>query len=339
MGSDGLPPPPSICLDAATADRVAAELAVLATDSCTRRQKKSVEFEQSDELEAEDQERLEEELTEEEELMTNLVDCTGYLLKCLRQPNGAVTTFDRHVAPLYGQFLNPAAPATLRHNAICLYDDMLEFGGASSMKYLNTLAPLLVSGLDAEEAWERQACVYGIMQMAKHLPQAFAQVYSTVTPKLIAMVNHPEAREDENTLVTENCISTLGAIARTPAAAPAEAAQLLQLWLAKLPLRDDAVEAKLVHKQLCELVETSHPAITGNDFEQLPKVLAVFAQILESIEAHKVGEEDSLIDAPTRDRIVAIVRQFQTQLPGPRLASAWSSLTQPMQQAVEKALS
>ena len=62
-------------------------------------------------------------------------------------------------------------------------------------------------------------------------------------------------------------------------------------------------------------------------------------QILESIEAHKVGEEDSLIDAPTRDRIVAIVRQFQTQLPGPRLASAWSSLTQPMQQAVEKALS
>ena len=60
-------------------------------------------FEQSDELDAEDTERLEEELAEEEELMTNLVDCCGYLLKSLRgvAPDGstAVAVFDRHVAP------------------------------------------------------------------------------------------------------------------------------------------------------------------------------------------------------------------------------------------------
>ena len=166
LQADGLPPVPAICLDPDTANQVAALLAQLATESCQRRQKKQVAFQNSDELEEDDAERLEEELAEEEELMTNLVDCTGYLLKSLRAPGASVAVFDRHVAPLFKQFMTPAAPATLRHNAICLFDDMIEFGGATAaQKYLQGLVPVLVAGLDAEEPWERQACVYGIMQM------------------------------------------------------------------------------------------------------------------------------------------------------------------------------
>ena len=198
--------------------------------------------------------------------------------------------------------------------------------------------PVLVRGLDAEEPWERQACVYGIMQMAKHAPGQFASVYASVTPKLVAMVNAPDARDEEHAPTTDNCVSCLGAIARTPAAAPQEAAQLLQLQLAKLPLRADEVEAKAVHSQLCDLVEMGHPAITGNDFEQLPQVLAAFAAILESVEELKVDTDESLVDGRTRDRIVNLVNQFQAQLPGPRLQSAFSTLPDTHQGALQRAI-
>ena len=68
-------------------------------------------------------------------------------------------------------------------------------------------------------------------------------------------------------------------------------------------------------------------------------MLGVFAQILLSLdEIAAAGTDESLVDCPTRDRIIAIVRQFQTSLPGPRLQSAWSTLSEPMQTAVQTAL-
>ena len=140
--------------------------------------------------------------------MTHLVDCMGYLLKTLR--GAGVALFDSAVAPLFTQFLAAGQPPSLRHNAICLYDDMIEYGGAGAQKYLTPVVPVLVANLEAEEPELRQASVYGLMQVAKVWPEAYRTMHADVTPRLVALATRPDAAEDEHELVTENCVSALG---------------------------------------------------------------------------------------------------------------------------------
>jgi len=319
----------------------------VATASVQRRSEKMAAFSASEELEAEeDQERLEEELEEEDELMTNLVDCLGYMLKTLATTPAAaasggaassVALFDSLVLPLFAQFLGPDQPSSLRHNAVCLFDDMLEFGGAAAHKYIPAVLPVLVAALDDdEESFLQQASVYGLMQIAKNAPQHFSAVHATVTPKLIALVQRP--KDDDNELVTENCVSALGTIASV-AFAGEQQAQLLQLWLANLPLTADEVEAKVVHRQLCDLIEQGHPAIVGDGFQRLPAVLGVFGRLLEAAEGEAPGCPEALLDARTRDRIVALTKQIQQQVPAAQVQGAFEALSAEQQGAVQRALS
>lgn len=336
----GIQRPPLVALSGAECASTCQIVLEVATASLGRRSEKMAAFSASDELEEEDQERLEEELEEEDELMTNLVDCVGYMLKALAQspsggPASTVALFDSMVVPLFGQFLGADQPTSLRHNAVCLFDDMIEFGGEAAHKYLPSFLPVLVEGLDSEEAFLQQASVYGIMQVAKHAPQHFTGVHAAVTPKLIALVQRP--KDDENELVGENCVSALGTIASVAFTGEPQA-QLLHLWLANLPLTADEVEAKVVHRQLCDLVEQGHPAIVGSGFEKLPALLGVFGHLLEAAEDDEPGCPEALVDASTRDRIVAITKQIQQQVPAPQVQSAWAALTAEQQGAVQRAL-
>ena len=117
-----------------------------------------------------------------------------------------------------------------------------------------------------------------------------------------------------------------------------EQAQLFELWLSKLPLRADEIEAKVVHRQLVELVEASNPALIGAGFAKLPQVLSVMAALLESCESLKAGEPESLMDVDTRTRMVALVKMIQAQVPGPQVEAAWTTLTAPQQLAVQRSL-
>jgi len=327
--------PPNVALAGAQATAVVAAVLEVATASLTRRRAKMTAFSASDELEEEDAERLEEELEEEDELMTNLVDCVGYVLKALR--DHAVPLFDTQVAPLFGQFLAPGNPASLKHNAVCLFDDMVEFGGPASAKYLPAFLPVLVASLDAaDEPFIVQAAVYGLMQVAKKFPDAYRSCHATVTPKLAALAAAPVAEGNE--LVVENCVAALGAVATATLAAGPEQQQLLRLWLSKLPLREDEVEAKVVHAMLVDLIETGNPAIVGENFAMLPQVLGVFGALLDSVEALKAGEPESLVDGSTRDRMVAIAKQVTAQVPAPQVAAAFGALEPSHQAALQKAL-
>jgi hypothetical protein len=267
--------------------------------------------------------------------MTNLVDCLGYLLKTMRA--AAVPLFDRLVAPLFAPLLAPREPPTLRHNAICLVDDLIEFGGPAAHKYIPPILPTLIATLAADEPYLRQAAVYGLLQIVKHAPELYAGAHAQVTPMLVAMATAADAASEENELVTENAVSALGSIAATVSSGGEQAA-LVRLWLSKLPLREDEVEAKVVHEQLVALVEASHPAIVADNFTHLPLVLSAFGAILDAVAESGVGEAESLVEASTRDRMVAVNKAFQTQLPGAHGAAAWAALTPPQQAAVQLAV-
>ncbi|CAI9767714.1 unnamed protein product [Fraxinus pennsylvanica] len=50
-------------------------------------------------------------------------------------------------------------------------------------------------------------------------------------------------------------------------------------WLSYLPIKGDLIEAKLVHEQLCSIVERSDREILGPNIQYLPKIVAIFAEM------------------------------------------------------------
>lgn len=98
--------------------------------------------------------------------------------------------------------------------------------------------------------------------------------------KLLAIIQREDARDEDNETVTDNAVSAMLKVMRHhPAAAPASKA--LPMWLRWLPLRGDEIEAKLVHDQLCDMVEGNELGVAGEDGVHAPEVLRTFAEVVQ----------------------------------------------------------
>jgi hypothetical protein len=100
--------------------------------------------------------------------------------------------------------------------------------------------------------------------------------------------------------------------------------QVVPAWLGCLPLKGDLVEAKIVHEQLCSMVERQDAQLLGPNHQYLSKIISVFAEVLSA------GTD--LVTEQTAARMVSLLRRLQQTLPPESLASTWSTL-QPQQQA------
>ncbi|CAA7017933.1 unnamed protein product [Microthlaspi erraticum] len=78
---------------------------------------------------------------------------------------------------------------------------------------------------------------------------------------------------------------------------------VLPAWLNCLPLRNDVIEAKVVHDQLCSMQDVDR---LGPNNQYLPKILIVFAEVL-------TGKD--VVTEETAGRMINILRQLQQTLP------------------------
>uniref|UniRef100_A0A453B896 Exportin-1 C-terminal domain-containing protein n=1 Tax=Aegilops tauschii subsp. strangulata TaxID=200361 RepID=A0A453B896_AEGTS len=101
------------------------------------------------------------------------------------------------------------------------------------------------------------------------------------------------------------------------------ASQVIPAWLGCLPIKDDKIEAKVVHDQLCSMVERSDAQVLGPHSQYLPKIVSIFAEVLCN------GKE--LATDETTTRMISVLKRFQQTLPPDFLASTFSTL-QPQQQ-------
>ncbi|KAG6743295.1 hypothetical protein POTOM_054247 [Populus tomentosa] len=56
--------------------------------------------------------------------------------------------------------------------------------------------------------------------------------------------------------------------------------RVLRIWLGHLPLKNNLEEAKVVHRQLCSLVEVSDGELLGTQKAYLSEIVAVYSEIL-----------------------------------------------------------
>ena len=150
--------PPIITLPETHVNPVIGEILAAAQESVKRRMEAEVEAKKSD-WDEEAELSLEESLELEEELMSELVDAHGYILKM----NGPafLPVFNALSAPFFRTLLPVGTHHSLATAAVCVFDDAIEFIGEGAHVYLDISLPAFLHYAQSPHPILRQASIYG----------------------------------------------------------------------------------------------------------------------------------------------------------------------------------
>ena len=216
-----------------------------------------------EDFDAEEHEALKEEQAAEDEVFDQFAECVGSLLRSLHAPvlPALEPLLQEFVAPM----LAPDRSPEERRIAICVFDDVMEHAsdGGASLRYLEGFVGPCLAGCRDADADVRQASVYGVGVMAQALGAAFTPHVPASLAALAAVIQAPDARDEENANATENAVSSLGKLCEFQRGAIPGPENVVPQWLSCLPLREDKVEARAVHEQLARMLEKGDPHLLG----------------------------------------------------------------------------
>ncbi|KAF2351074.1 Armadillo-type fold [Trinorchestia longiramus] len=185
---------------------------------------------------------------------------------------------------------------------LCIFDDVIEFGGPSCVKYSDHFLQPLMSFISSKQCEVRQAAVYGCGVLAQFGGPSFSPVCAQMVPMLVQVIQEPDSRSEANINATENAIAALTKILKYNAGC-INTEEVIQVWLSFLPVWEDADEAPHVYGYLCDLIDANHPLVLGPNNANLPKIMALFAEAF-SKEAVERG-------STVGERMVLVVQQLQ----------------------------
>lgn len=313
-------------LDQGQVKSIVDEIKQVITASATRKRERT-ERTKAEDFDAEEGEILQEENEQEEEVFDQVGECIGTLIKTFK--SSFLPFFDElssYITPMWGK----DKTAEERRIAICIFDDVAEQCQEAAVKYYDTYLPFLLEACSDSNADVRQAAVYGIGVCAEFGGPKFKPLVGETLSRLNVVISQPNARDGENIMATDNAVSALGKICQFHRDS-IDAAQVIPAWLSCLPIKGDLIEAKIVHEQLCSMVERSDAEILGPNNQYLPKIVSVFAEVLCA--GKDLGTDHTIA------RMVNLLRQLQQTLSPSALASTWSSLQPQQQLALQTILS
>lgn len=339
-------------------EKVVQEVLTRCAESLQRRQTKYDEVHKNEGYDEEDLAGASQELAEEEDLLTVYVDIFGQLLKLHGEK--FMTEFDHFIAPAFSPYLRPDHPVALQIVAVYLVDDVIEFGGATAQKYIPSLLSTFTNNAKSANKQLRQCSVFGLAKAILVAPNMVAPHLSPVIASLIDVLNAcsepeegeeaPEDDEDDSggdaEGTFENSVYALGTIASdlryrdsVLAMGPGSVEHLVNTWLARLPLRTDEQQAKSASKQLCDCVERNDAYVLGKDGSNLPEILRILAEVLQSTIPPANGSEstETVLAHPfTVNRIRAIVQgMINTAGSNAAVSAALSALSPELQEVVK----
>ncbi|KAI7692873.1 Importin-5 [Sarcoptes scabiei] len=169
-------------------------------------------------------------------------------------------------------------PVAYQQWAVCVVDDLIEFTGSKCVEYENFFLPLLVNNLKSQHAELRQAAAYGFGVLAKHGGKNFEKILSENVPTLMAIIQAPNSRNDENIYATENAISAITKIMEFNGGM-VDIDSLLPCWLGWLPIWEDEEEVIHVYSFLYQLLERNHPLIIGHENCNVPHIVSIILEV------------------------------------------------------------
>jgi len=210
-----------------------------------------------------------------------------------------------------------------RQTAICMFCDMVEYCKKPGLADMQDFFPFVVKYVSDEDPSVRQAAVFGVGIVALIAGPALENHLPPIINSLSQVINHPDSRNEDNILATENAISAVGKIILSGFSG---APKLIPVWLNWLPTTDDKEESKIIYGNLCTLIESNNQTLFSNNFQYFPSLFKILATVLDS----------DLVDEPLNNRILHILKKFK-ELPQNVLIGCISGLNNDQQQKIKNA--
>ncbi|KAF0913161.1 hypothetical protein E2562_020287 [Oryza meyeriana var. granulata] len=275
------------------------------TASALRRRERT-ERAKAEDFDSEEEDLLREENEQEDEIFDQIGDCLGTLVK----------TFKTYFLPFFDElsiYLTPMLAknktAEERRIAICIFDDVAEHCREAAVRYYDAYLPSLLEACTSENPDIRQAAVYGIGICAEFGGSAFRPHTGEALSRLYNVIKHPNALDLDNAMAYDNAVSALGKICQFHRDG-IDASQVIPAWLSCLPIKNDLIEAKIVHEQLCMMLEKSDRDLLGHNNQYLPKIVSIFAEHTDALSFCMKGMNDHLGDLSLLYRLL---RRFQDE--------------------------
>lgn len=271
---------------------------------------------------------------EEDELesviLTSIVDSIGWLVKL----HGAalLPALTTHVLPLLGHLFNCTLVPSIRGQAICTMDDIIEHCGPSAHSLLPTFLPCILEGLLSKTASVRQAAAYGVSVCAEFAGAYFDAHCQQALEKLVHVIRTETFQEThEDQAATDNAIAAVAKLC-VHRQSVVDAAVVFPMWLTWLPLRSDLIEAREIHAFLIQMVENGSQELVGDNYCNLPAILQAFANILilqqeEDNEWDEREDSASVIDEDSKVKLFSTIQLLRNQAPAEVVKASWMQLS------------
>jgi importin-5 len=318
---------------------IAATLVLVTAESDSRNAERRTMAEE-DQWDDEEREEAEMEGQKEEELLSRIGDTYGAMLRVhtangfmsvflapIEASQASVTASPSGVDPSMSPFsmcwshLNASLPSSRHHVAVCVFDDVVTYGGDQGVQCIPKILPAMIM-FSADQAPDvRQAAAFGVGVCAQVGGDTFIESGgSQALQQLQSVVSAPDARSELNIMATDNALAALSKILEfQPKVVPGDTGMALGHAIVDyLPMQGDETEARVVHASLVRGVEGGDVRLLGENGSNLGKVLAVLADTLGT---SQLTEDYSV-------RAVLVIKGIQNQYPTELLQSAISQLSE-----------
>lgn len=145
--------------------------------------------------------------------------------------------------------------ATQRQWALCIFDDVLEFCGATSWHYSSHIIQPLLDGMRDDAPANRQAACYGAGVAAHKGGDAWAEFANHSLPILFQVTQRANARSEDDAFATENACASIAKILHFNRAKVENVGEVMALWVDTLPVVNDEEAAPYAYAFLGQLVD------------------------------------------------------------------------------------
>jgi hypothetical protein len=145
--------------------------------------------------------------------------------------------------------------ATQRQWALCIFDDVLEFCGASSWHYHTHIVQPLIDGMRDDAPANRQAACYGVGVAAHKGGEAWADFSNHSLPILFQVTQRANARSEDDAFATENACASIAKILHFNNSKVENVPEVIAHWVDTLPVVNDEEAAPYAYAFLGQLID------------------------------------------------------------------------------------
>ncbi|GAU22441.1 hypothetical protein TSUD_123280 [Trifolium subterraneum] len=180
---------------------------------------------------------------------------------------------------------------------------VLQYAG---FQYFANYLLILLEACSDKSSEIKEEAARGIRICAEFGSPNFKPFINMILSELSNLMKDPSRSISENAKACDVAVSAVGRICEFHRDS-IDRSSIVPVWLSFFPLKDDLVEAKIMHEQLCLMVGRLDKDLLGPGNQNLVKIITVFLEVIE--------KGDKLATTQTINQINNLLRQFGQNIP------------------------